>query len=568
MKFETKYASRLFGWTILITALFAISLVFVQQRGESNYRLNLLTSKMDAYNELIAESYRANHFDSLVMDLPDDLRVTVIANNGDVLADNLTRNVAKMENHDKRPELREARFNGQGFAIRKSKTLDKDFLYYATYYDDYYVRTALPYDFELKGSLKSGNAFIYVSILFFFLMTLFVYLVTKKYDKMLSHLNDLTKQIADGDYEPDLDVKHTELNEVSDQLFRILRQKEEAKNSIENARERLIQHFKLSNTGIALFNVAQKVEYANTHFIQYANMLAENPITEAGELLEEASLLPIKHFIEENTEEHNMAITISKSGKVYEVKALKSGYGSFEITIADITEQEKNRVLKQEMTSNIMHEIRTPLTSIRGYLETLNFKDDLSPDKQKSFVEKAYDQTLRLSEMMNDIGLLTKLDGESGPFEFAPVNVHQLIEEVRIANLTHIQKNNAQLLNQLPENLEVRGNYSLLYSVFQNLVENSLRYGGEGIQMVIKCYHQDENYLFFSYYDTGKGVEEKQLGRIFERFYRVDEGRTRESGGTGLGLSIVKNSILVHGGQVQARIHSSGGLEIQFNLHK
>lgn len=182
------------------------------------------------------------------------------------------------------------------------------------------------------------------------------------------------------------------------------------------------------------------------------------------------------------------------------------------------------------MTSNIMHEIRTPLTSIRGYLETLNFKDDLSPDKQKSFVEKAYDQTLRLSEMMNDIGLLTKLDGESGPFEFAPVNVHQLIEEVRIANLTHIQKNNAQLLNQLPENLEVKGNYSLLYSVFQNLVENSLRYGGEGIEMVIKCYHQDENYLFFSYYDTGKGVEEKQLGRIFERFYRVDEAAYKRVG--------------------------------------
>ena len=86
--------------------------------------------------------------------------------------------------------------------------------------------------------------------------------------------------------------------------------------------------------------------------------------------------------------------------------------------------------------------------------------------------------------------------------------------------------------------------------------------------MVINCYHQDENHLFFSYYDTGKGVDEKQLSRIFERFYRLDEGRTRESGGTGLGLSIVKNSILLHGGEVEARIHSSGGLEILFNLHK
>ncbi len=567
MKLQTKFTRRLFGWIILVTALFATSLVVVQQRSEAQYRLNLLTSKLDSYNELISKSFDLGHLDSLVSDLPDELRVTIIANDGKVLMDNEAGNVSGMENHDKRPELREARFNKHGVAKRKSATMDRDFLYYATYYDDYYVRTALPYDLELQQKLKSSRVFIYVSITFFLLMALFVYLLTKRYDRMLTQLNKLTKQIADGDYEQDIDVGETELDDVSEQLLRILRQKEDARHKIENAKERLIQHFKLSHIGIALFNMAHSVEYANAHFIQYANLLASSPITDAGELIEDPLMLPIKHFIEDKSEEQHISILIPKGGKTYEVKALKSEYGSFEITIEDITEQEKNRQLKQEMTSNIMHEIRTPLTSIRGYLETLNFME-LPEDKQKHFIEKAYDQTLRLSDLMKDIGLLTKLDEPTRAFEFSVVSLHQIVEEVRVAFLTKINEKGDKLQNNLPEDLQVKGNESLLYSIFQNLVENSLRYAGEGIEMVINCYHQDENHLFFSYYDTGKGVDEKQLSRIFERFYRVDEGRTRESGGTGLGLSIVKNSILLHGGEVEARIHSSGGLEILFNLHK
>ena len=477
MKLQTKFTRRLFGWIILVTALFATSLVVVQQRSEAQYRLNLLTSKLDSYNELISKSFDLGHLDSLVSDLPDELRITIIANDGKVLMDNEAGNVSGMENHDKRPELREARFNKHGVAKRKSATMDRDFLYYATYYDDHYVRTALPYDLELQQKLKSSRVFIYVSITFFLLMALFVYLLTKRYDRMLMQLNKLTKQIADGDYEQDIDVGETELDDVSEQLLRILRQKEDARHKIENAKERLIQHFKLSHIGIALFNMVHSVEYANAHFIQYANLLASNPITDAGELIEDPLMLPIKHFIEDKSEEQHISILIPKGGKTYEVKALKSEYGSFEITIEDITEQEKNRQLKQEMTSNIMHEIRTPLTSIRGYLETLNFME-LPEDKQKHFIEKAYDQTLRLSDLMKDIGLLTKLDEPTRAFEFSTVSLHQIVEEVRVAFLTKINEKGDKLQNNLPEDLQVKGNESLLYSIFQNLVENSLRYAG------------------------------------------------------------------------------------------
>ncbi|MDO5016958.1 MAG: ATP-binding protein [Porphyromonas sp.] len=567
MKLKTQYAKRLFSWTLLIVALFAGSLVVVEQREERLSMFNVLTSKLDAYNRLIETSYRAGQLDSVALVLPQDLRVTIVKNDGEVVMDNEAGSVSSMENHNMRPELREARFNEYGTAKRMSTTLNQEFLYYAKYYDEFYVRTALPYDMELQSKLKSSNHFIYVSIFFFLVMAVFVYLLTKRYDRMLAKLNDLVSEIASDDFVVEDAMKIKDLDVVSDQLLTILEQKEDSRKRIEEAQRRLIQHFKLSNTGIALFQKDHKTQYANTHFIQYANMLATAPITDANQLINEPALLPIKRFVEDESEWHNTSMTISHSNRIYEVKALKSGHGSYEITIEDVTEQEKNRTLKQEMTSNITHEIRTPLTSIRGYLEMLKFMD-LTADKQREFIGKAYNQVLRLSEMMNDISLLSKLDEEARPFEFQPVNLHQVFEEIRVAYLTKLSEQGDTFVNNLPQGLEIMGNHSLLYSIFQNLVENSLRYAGPNVRLELNCYHQDENHLFFSYFDTGKGVNESQLNRIFERFYRVDGGRTRENGGSGLGLSIVKNAILVHGGQVQARLHQSGGLEILFNLHR
>lgn len=568
MKLQSSYARRLFYGTLFIFALFAVTMVVVQQINEEKIRYEILSSKLSAYNQMIERSYTNGALDSIIPILPSSLRVTIIANEGEVLYDTDASNVSKMEKHDTRPELQQARYHSSGTHVRKSATLDKDLLYYANYYGNHYVRTSLPYDAKLKGTLKAGNYYIYATIFFFLILVFFIYRLIKRYDMMMTHIKKLSREIVTMDSEDvKSEVSYNELDEISQQLIKVVKQKEEARKKIEEAQQRLIQHFKLSNIGIALFDDKKHTAFANVHFIQYANMLASTPITDPSELINQPLLLPIKCFLNEDTEKHSMALSISQSNRIYEIKALKSGSSSYELTIEDVTEQEKNRVLKQEMTSNITHEIRTPLTSIRGYLEALNFMD-ISEEKRKEFIDKAYRQSLRLSEMMEDIGLLTKLDEETRPFDFDRVNLHQLVEEVRVACISKIASQNSHFSNLLPEDLYIVGNHSLLYSIFQNLLENALRYAGREVEIAVNCYHQDENYLFFSFYDTGKGVDEHQLNRLFERFYRVDKGRTRETGGTGLGLSIVKNAILVHGGQVQARLHTSGGLEILFNLHK
>ena len=240
---------------------------------------------------------------------------------------------------------------------------------------------------------------------------------------------------------------------------------------------------------------------------------------------------------------------------------------SFELTIKDITKTEKNRVLKQEMTSNIAHELRTPVTCLRGFLETLH-EQNIPMDKQNEFIEKAYLQSIRLSELIEDVSLLSKIEESATSFKFEKVELGQLINNVRIDLSDRLGANKTKIISTIKDNLSVNGNYVLLYSVFRNLVDNSLKYGGENIEIHIDLNMEDDYNLYLSYYDTGLGVEEQHLNRLFERFYRVTEGRTRNTGGSGLGLSIVRNAIILHKGDIQVKNRASGGLEFLITLKK
>ena len=120
----------------------------------------------------------------------------------------------------------------------------------------------------------------------------------------------------------------------------------------------------------------------------------------------------------------------------------------------------------------------------------------------------------------------------------------------------------------LPGDPTIHGNYSLLYSIFRNLYDNSIAYAGEGSRITVNCYKEDPKFYYFSFADTGVGVSQEHLNRLFERFYRVDKGRSRKLGGTGLGLAIVKNSVIIHGGTISAKNNQGGGLEFVFTLAK
>ena len=239
---------------------------------------------------------------------------------------------------------------------------------------------------------------------------------------------------------------------------------------------------------------------------------------------------------------------------------------------AVLQEREKRRIYKRDMSNNITHELRTPVSSISGYLETLLTSGArLSEERRQGFLKRAHLQTQRLAAIIRDISLITKVDEAPEMMPREKISLPLVIAEVCEELSPYILQRRATLHANIPDEAQLQGNYSLLHAIFRNLIENSLRYTAEGVHISLELTHQDATHYYFTYYDNGNGVEERHLSRLFERFYRAQEGRTREGtdfGGTGLGLSIVRNAVIFHRGTIAVRNRPKAGLEFTFSLGK
>ena len=224
--------------------------------------------------------------------------------------------------------------------------------------------------------------------------------------------------------------------------------------------------------------------------------------------------------------------------------------------------------LKKQMTSNIAHELRTPVTSIRGYLETIIACPDMAPEKKLVFIEKAYNQTLRLTELITDMALISKMEERSDKLRKEEIDLYDVASEVFDDLADRIAEKGNIIENMLSPGTHLVANRTLVYTIVRNLVENTLKYAGDGVTMHIECYSKIEKFCYLTYYDTGVGVPDDHLEKIFERFYRIDEGRARDVGGSGLGLSIVKNAVKFHGGSVRVINRLEGGLQFFFSLRR
>ncbi len=234
--------------------------------------------------------------------------------------------------------------------------------------------------------------------------------------------------------------------------------------------------------------------------------------------------------------------------------------------------REKTRRLKHEMTGNIAHELRTPVTSIRGFLEIV-LGNELDDARRRQYLERAYGQTQTLSALISDMSLLARIDEKQGAFEFTSIDAAALLEKVRSDTSKGLVEKNIAFRVDIPAGLTFRGNESLLYSVFRNLTDNVISHAGEDVEIRITARPVEEHggrkqgrMARVSFSDTGRGIPAEHLERIFERFYRVNEGRTRDTGGSGLGLSIVRNTVALHGGTISVQNNKPSGLEFVFIL--
>ena len=229
-------------------------------------------------------------------------------------------------------------------------------------------------------------------------------------------------------------------------------------------------------------------------------------------------------------------------------------------------EQEKTR-LKRQLSNNINHELKTPVASIQVCLETLLSGISLSEEKRQELIERCYMHNERLRRLLSDVSLITRMEDGGQLINCEKVVVNQIIQEIAEELDILPDEERLTLHADFEKEVVIEGNLSLIGSIFRNLTENAIAYS-EGKNIYISLLEDNENICRIRFEDDGKGVGQEQLPRLFERFYRVDKGRSRQKGGTGLGLAIVKHAVQFHGGSIVVVNRPDGGLRFDFTLSK
>lgn len=583
------FSKKLFLSVILLFIAFAICFMTFQYRREKDYKIELLNTQLQDYNDRLNDFLRNRDRDTLDISQLDkyvrehameELRVTLINKEGEVMYDNIEKNLQHFKNHLNRKEIKEAMTKGSGYSInRQSESLGGEFFYSAKYYpkSEYIIRSSLPYSVSLMQHLKADSHYVWFTLLISLVLIFIFYRFTHKLGMSITQLQQFALK-ADRNEPINTDIQgafpKNELGEISQHIIQIYRRLHQAKEDLYIEREKLITHLQISHEGLGVFTHKKEELLVNNLFTQYANLISDKNLSSTEEIFSIPELQPITQFITKNRENSigkegkRMSLSIDKNGRIFSVECIIFQDDSFEISINDVTQEEEQARLKKQLTQNIAHELKTPVSSIQGYLETIVNNPDLSREKINTFIERSYAQSNRLAHLLRDISVLTRMEEAPSMIETETIHLSTMMQNILNEVALDLEEKQITAHNLLSEKVTLQGNASLLYSIFRNLTDNAIAYAGAGVTISVRCFREDERFYYFSFSDTGIGVAPEHLSRLFERFYRVDKGRSRKLGGTGLGLAIVKNAVILHGGTIFAKNTPGGGLEFIFTLSK
>jgi signal transduction histidine kinase len=583
---KQSFRRKLFLYFFFIFAVFTLVILAFQYNREKEFRVEQLETTLNNITELthqfikrqgLLESNNFRKIDSIKVLVPSAERITVINPKGKVLYDSYVSDYDNMENHINRQELREAISSDFGASIRKSATTGISYYYYARFYSNYYVRTAIVYNVDVKNFLETEKLFLFFIAAIFIVLWIVLLAITKKLGETITKLKDfVVKLYSEKETHDNISFPNDEFGIISRQIVNIYKDLKMTKDQLQIEKDKIFGHLHALDEGVAFFSSKKKKILTNNHFIQYVNILSEAATISSEKIFKIEELKSITRFIQEQLDSNEEIrpenlpkheINIQKGSKYFNVLCIVFVDRSFEIMISDITRLEKRRLMKQQMTSNIAHELKTPVASVMGYIETL-MRNNITEDKKRYFIKKAFAQAQRLDELISDISVLNKIEESKEHFIFEKLNLLEVVNNVA-DNLYHqLEEKKIKLSVSINPEITINGNRSLLFSVFLNLMDNAIKYAGDNIDLTISNYLEDKNYAYLSFRDNGTGIKEEHLPRVFERFYRVDSGRSRKTGGTGLGLAIVKNAIQLHMGEISVRNHPDGGLEFLFTIAK
>ena len=586
MLFKGSFKNNLlFFYSVVFITFLTLLLSYLYKR-EKDYRIETLNDELhtivkitDNYIHVNAIDINDNFskVDSLVKLFPhNNLRLTIVDSLGNVHYDSSIPNVTSFDNHINRIEIIEASKNKFGASIRKSESTGKPYYYYAELINGRYIRTAVIYDATIDNFLAAKKTFLLIILVIFLLIWLAIFIITNKFSESITKLRDFAQHVGQNKpYDTELKFPKNEIGFIGEEILTIYNNLLQTKNDLANEKEKLFSHLDVLNEGVAFFSKDSELILKNDHFIQLINMISGDLRFFTSSLFDIAEFKEIADFIEKHQnveiigqELPKTEYQVSTGGRFFRVQCVIFNDKSFEVILSDITKFTKSKLIKQEMTSNIAHELKTPVASVKGYIETLINNDDVERKRQKYFLERALAQTDRLAELINDIAVLNKIEEANASFNTEEIVVKKIVKEATDNFKSAIDAKKMTVDIDIENDVKISGNKSLVFSIFQNLIENAVNYSGDGSTIRVFVYNEDQKFYRFSFSDNGIGIPEEHFSRIFERFYRVDSGRSRKSGGTGLGLAIVKNAVTLHKGEISVRKRAGGGTEFLFALPK
>ncbi|MDP4097871.1 cell wall metabolism sensor histidine kinase WalK [Paenibacillus sp. P96] len=585
-----------FRLTAIILTLIAISVIAAgltmgQIFKESHIRaleenmareINLLRSTFD-FHSISSESteqYTA-YYTEKAKELSDVInsRITFINKEGTVIGDS-EMDVRKMDNHALRDEIRQAEEDGVGSAIRYSDTLKQNMLYVAEPVKsesgfDGYIRVSMSLQAVDEGMHRAWMAMIIGLVLLFLIASVISYRIASNLTSPLEHITKVANRISKLDYDARVALQRNDevgqlaaaINGMADSLqmqMKTIRDNEDLLQRVmsnmtggilmidANGKIALVNRETERMLGISSSRVTGKPYYELKQHYELTK-LVENSIQNRERMHEEVSVF--------NPGEHLILL----DGVPMQDEA---SYRGMLFLLQDVTAIRRLENMRSEFVANVSHELKTPIAAVKGFAETLLGGGVKDEETARSFLQIIYDESERLNRLIGDILELSKIESKRSPLECEPVHLSSFFDMLNGTLARVAEKKHISLQMDVPEELFIEADEDKLKQIFLNLISNGINYTQEGgiVKLKVKALLQDgePERVVFSVIDTGIGIPKKDLPRIFERFYRVDKGRSRNSGGTGLGLSIVKHLVELHHGTVT--VDSELGLGTTFKV--
>lgn len=502
-------------------------------------------------------------------------RVTLIAADGRVLGDSAepAAEIPTIENHRSRPEVIEAGRGGTGRARRYSATVGTDMLYVAVrmaHPQVAFVRVALPLtdiDEQLRAVVTATAAALGVALLG---AGLIAYILSTRLSTRVRAIAAVAGRYRQGDLTPSrLDFGDDELGVVARALDESIRELGHRLGEQERDRSRTEAILSGMVEGVLVVDPAGRVQLANdaarkmlrlddralgSHYVE----IIRHPAV--ADLVSAALAGRTPNFVELTPPRDERRTLVARAAPA----TAGASHGAV-VVLHDISDLKRADQMRRDFVANVSHELRTPLTAIRGYVEALA-EPDLDPEDGRRFLAIITRHALRMERLVKDLLRLARLDAQQEPLDLGTCELRSLIQTVVHDLLPSLEERRQKVdIDVVPDGATIQADAAKLHDILRNLIANASAYSPADTHIrVIASVGCDE--VAIAVEDEGPGLPEQDLGRVFERFYRVDKSRARDPGGTGLGLAIVKHLVELHGGQAQAENRPTGGARFRLIL--